>query len=111
MANKKKASSDTLLREAELFEKSRSEKKPVGAYRRIDPAKDPSYVYSIRIPASRLEALRRLAADQGLQPSVMIREWVLERLEAEGRGPTEVTKIADEMMEAASRLRAFGRRT
>ena len=111
MANKKNASKDTLIGEAELFEKSRSEKKALGAYRRIDPAKDPSYVYSIRIPASRLEALRRLAADQVLQPSVMIRQWVLERLEAEIHGPTEVTKMADEMMEAASRLRALGRRT
>jgi len=110
VARKKTPLRDTLGREADLFEKSRSETKPTDAYRRVAPARDPSQVYSIRIPTRRLEELRKLADAKGVQPSVMIREWALERLEAESRGPTEVSQIAEEMMDAASRLRAAGQR-
>ena len=46
-------------------------------------AKEPSQVYAIRIPASRLEAIRRLAERRDEQPTALLREWVLERLDDE----------------------------
>ena len=52
-------------------------------YRSRRPAKSPSQVYSIRIPVKRLEEIRRLASEAGIAPTVMIRNWVLERLDAE----------------------------
>ena len=46
-------------------------------------AKEPSQVYAIRIPVSRLQAIRRLAGGRGEQPTALLREWVLERLDEE----------------------------
>jgi aryl-alcohol dehydrogenase-like predicted oxidoreductase len=45
-------------------------------------AKDPSQVYAVRIPVSRLRRLREVATDLGIQPSALIRQWVIERLDA-----------------------------
>jgi hypothetical protein len=47
------------------------------------PAKDPSQVYSVRIPVGRLDQLRRRAAREGVAPSALMRRWVIERLEAD----------------------------
>jgi hypothetical protein len=46
-------------------------------------AKEPSQVYAIRIPASRLHQIRLLAGARDEQPTSLLREWVLERLDAE----------------------------
>jgi|GEM_PF-3271084 len=110
MSSKRAPLSQALRRESELFEQSKDHTKPAGAYKRTKPASDPSQVYSIRIPVSRLGELRRLADASGLQPSSMIRAWVLERLESENRGPADLTKMAEEVVAAASRLRAASRR-
>lgn len=44
-------------------------------------ASDPSQVYAVRIPVSRLRELRRVADELGTPPSALIRQWVLERLD------------------------------
>lgn len=44
-------------------------------------ASDPSQVYSVRIPVSRLRELRHIAEQLDVQPTVLIRQWVLERLD------------------------------
>ncbi|MGH3430851.1 MAG: hypothetical protein ACRDQZ_25325 [Mycobacteriales bacterium] len=56
--------------------------------RHREPAKIPSAVYSVRIPVDRIEELLRLAADRGVQPTVLIRAWVLAQLDA-ARGPDD----------------------
>lgn len=50
--------------------------------RHREPAKNPTAVYSVRIPVDRIEELRQLAADRGVQPTVLIRAWVLAQLDA-----------------------------
>ena len=45
-------------------------------------ATDPSQVYAVRIPVSRLDRLRKVASDLGIPPSALIRQWVIERLDA-----------------------------
>ena len=50
--------------------------------RRAAP-REAGQVYSIRIPAEKLRQVRQVAELDGVQPSVMMREWVLERLEKE----------------------------
>lgn len=43
-------------------------------------------VYGLRLPAERIEQLRRLAAARGVEPSVLARQWVVAHLdEAERR--------------------------
>ena len=55
-------------------------------YVHVQPPRDPAQVYSIRIPSDRIEQLRRVARDRGTRPSTLIRDWVLQKLDDEGRG-------------------------
>ena len=70
---------NTLAKEAERMEKENDA--PRRHVRSLAP-KDPSQVYSIRIPVAKLASLRQLAAASGLAPTAMLRGWILERLEA-----------------------------
>jgi len=47
------------------------------------PPREPSQVYSVRLPATVVEELRVLASARGEAPTRLIREWVLERLDKE----------------------------
>lgn len=51
-------------------------------------AKSPTVVYSVRIPVDRIEELRQLAADRDVQPTALIRTWVLAQLDA-ARSPED----------------------
>jgi hypothetical protein len=42
-----------------------------------------SQVFSLRLPALRMEQLRRLAAERGVSPGSLAVDWVLERLDQE----------------------------
>jgi hypothetical protein len=53
------------------------------AFRARRQAGNPAQVYSVRIPVARIEQLRRVAAEQGVGPSTLIRSWVIERLDDE----------------------------
>jgi len=52
--------------------------------RHRQPSKSPTAVYSVRIPVDRIEELRALAAERGVQPTALIRAWVLAHLDAAG---------------------------
>ncbi len=64
-----------------LEEKGGLDELPFTRLRRY--AKEPSQVYAIRIPVSRLMAIRWLADRRKEQPTALLREWVLERLDEE----------------------------
>lgn len=49
------------------------------------PQGEVGQVYSIRIPVGKISELEAVAAARGKAPRAMLREWVLERLEDEGR--------------------------
>lgn len=55
-------------------------------HRSVRPAKEPSQVYSIRLPADVLGSVRELARRRGEAPTSMLRTWVLERLAEETGG-------------------------
>jgi|GEM_PF-2851857 len=46
-------------------------------------AKEPSQVYSLRIPLDRLQELRERAERQHVAPTVLMRRWILDRLDEE----------------------------
>ncbi|MCE0767183.1 hypothetical protein LWC35_30400 [Pseudonocardia kujensis] len=50
-------------------------------------------VFQLRLPALRIEQLRRVAEERGTSPGALATEWVLERLEQEDAptGPMPVT--------------------
>lgn len=83
----------TLIDEAAEFE-AKGGATAGSLYRARRQAPDPAQVYSVRIPASRLDELRRVAASHGMAPSALLRAWTIERLDAEIAGdpaerPTE----------------------
>lgn len=41
-------------------------------------------VYSLRLPADKISKLQDLAAATGVPPTVLLRQWVFERLESDG---------------------------
>ena len=75
----------TLAEEAEL---AREDTVPPTARRKTRQAKDPSQVYSVRIPVDRLEQLRRAAATRGSAPSALIRELVVAFLDDQSLNST-----------------------
>lgn len=52
-------------------------------YRRRRPAR--SSVYGLRLPDERIEQLRRLAEARGTEPSALVRQWVIDHLDAAER--------------------------
>ena len=69
--------------------------------RHREPSKVPTAVYSVRIPVERIAELRELAASRGVQPTVLIRAWVLARLDA-ARDAGEYTRRWDREVRAAA---------
>jgi len=59
----------------------RGEAVPMPGQRGRKRASDPSQVYAVRIPVSRLRELRRIAEELDTPPTVLIRQWVLDRLD------------------------------
>jgi hypothetical protein len=77
---------DMLAREAAEAEEradaeERGEITPAPGQRGRRRAADPSQVYSVRIPVSQLRKLREVADSLSMQPSALIRQWVIERLD------------------------------
>ncbi len=77
---------DLLAREAAEAEaraeaEERGEVEPARGQRGRRPAADPSQVYAVRIPVSRLQELRQVADKLGVPPTALIRQWVIERLD------------------------------
>ncbi len=68
-------------------------------------------VFQLRLPALRIEQLRRIAADRGVSPGALAVEWVIERLDREDT-PTGPLPLVEDDDEAPKRrfLPRLGRR-
>jgi len=73
---------ELLAAEAEAAEQLRDEEDRGSTHAPRHPPRDPAQVYSVRIPVGRLEQLRTRAVKEGVAPSALIRQWVIERLDA-----------------------------
>jgi chemotaxis protein histidine kinase CheA len=67
--------------EAQAEAEERGDIRPKPGQRGRKRAEDPSQVYTVRIPVSRLRRLRELAEELGIAPSALIRQWVIDRLD------------------------------
>ncbi|MGH4013996.1 MAG: hypothetical protein ACRDSL_08735 [Pseudonocardiaceae bacterium] len=67
---------DRIAAEAEHAEATRDVELP---YRRRTGGTNP--VYGLRLPAERIEQLRRVAEARGVEPSVLARQWVIDQLD------------------------------
>ena len=91
--------SETLRKEAELVEAEPEQDYP---YRSPQKPRHPSQVYSLRIPPDRLEDLRTIADERGIPPATLLRQWVLERLDAEKSLSPEATAVRQAMVMAVT---------
>ncbi len=92
---------DEILRQAaEDAEESRDLGPSPHAAVLSEQAKEPTAVYSLRIPISKIERLRTMAAALGTSPSALLREWALERL-----AESEENAARDHLAATAQRLR------
>lgn len=70
---------DKIAAEAEAFEQAPDAAADYVRHRR--PAQSPSMVYTVRIPADRIEELREIAQARGVAPTALMRGWVLAQLD------------------------------
>jgi hypothetical protein len=68
---------DKIAAEAEHAESTRDAELP---YRRRTTG--PNRVYGLRLPAERIEQLHHIAEARGIEPSVLVRQWVIDQLDA-----------------------------
>jgi len=71
----------------ELLNKIAAEAEHAEATRDLDlpyqrRTRSTSPVYGLRLPAERIEQLRRIAQARGVEPSVLARQWVIDQLDA-----------------------------
>jgi hypothetical protein len=101
---------ELLAAEAEEAERHADEDDHGPSYRRRHPPRDPAQVYSLRIPVAQLEELRQLAANKGVTPSALMREWVLERVAAEKAGMPDAMRVWERLREVLGGLEDAQRR-
>jgi hypothetical protein len=106
----KKDLSRELLKEAERIDRedfalTDEEAEGRWVFVRARPPKEPSQIYSLRLPVSVVEQIRLLAASKGEAPTALLREWVLEHLDEEFkvRGKTQSRPAASRGEVKASR--------
>jgi hypothetical protein len=87
-----------LRREAKAFdrelEREDDDRRPWGRPRL--PSGEVGQIYSLRIPVERLAALQQLADRRGVQPTSLMRKWVLERLKREERKASKPNQVVGE---------------
>jgi hypothetical protein len=81
MPEREKTIEEILAEAAEESEAGRD--LPADYVRARGAPKEASKVYSLRVPEKLLEQLRQLAAAEGVEPSALMRLWVIERIEEE----------------------------
>jgi hypothetical protein len=93
--------------EARAEAEERGDIAPAPAQRGRKRAADPSQVYAVRIPLSKLSKLRQLADQLNTAPTVLIRQWVIERLDEspENAQPDEDSGEAAEPGQRRNELR------
>jgi hypothetical protein len=82
---------DSILKDVDRVEDEDNLEEDGQRYHRPRPPKEPSQVYSVRIPVDRLEQLRRVAEQRHLPPSALLRDWVVQRLDTEAGNPHELS--------------------
>lgn len=71
---------------------------------RREPPADPAQVYSVRVPIERLAQLRQAADRRGVTPSALLRQWMIERLDADKEAATTSDEIHAAVSAAAAVL-------
>lgn len=68
-------------------------------------------VFQLRLPAARIEQLRRIAEDRGVSPGALAVDWVIDRLDREDTPTGPVAVVEEGAPRRRGPLRRLGRRT
>jgi hypothetical protein len=98
---------ELLARVAEAAEADPDADAEVNWVRHQRPSKNPTAVYSVRIPVDRIEELRQLAVERNVQPTALIRTWVLAQLDAAKGGDEEARKWENDLRATIDHLRSL----
>ena len=98
---------ELLARVAEAAEADPDADAEVNWVRHQRPSKNPTAVYSVRIPVDRIEQLRQLAAERDVQPTALIRTWVLAQLDAAKGGDERAQQWENDVRATIDHLRAL----
>jgi aryl-alcohol dehydrogenase-like predicted oxidoreductase len=66
-------------------------------------------VFQLRLPALRIEQLRRMAADRGVSPGALAVDWVIERLDREAAENNPATSPMPIAIDEPTRKRSLRR--
>lgn len=66
-------------------------------------------VFQLRLPAVRIEQLRRIATERGVSPGALAVDWVIERLDREDAPTGPMPAITDDEPRRGGVLRRLGR--
>lgn len=97
-------STEELIAAAEAAEAEFEAMEDIAFVRTRAKAKDPSQVYSVRIPVDQIDRLRSTAEERGIGPTVLMRQWVLERLISEDLAGSNPEQRLVEVLAEAARL-------
>jgi hypothetical protein len=67
-------------------------------------------VFQLRLPALRIEQLRRIASDRGVSPGALAVDWVIERLDREDTPTGPLPIVEDDEQPKRRLLPRLGRR-
>jgi hypothetical protein len=98
---------ELLARVAEAAEADPDADAEVNWVRHQRPSKNPTAVYSVRIPVDRIEQLRQLAVARNVQPTALIRTWVLAQLDAANGGDEEARKWENDVRATIDHLKSL----
>lgn len=95
---------EQLIAAAEAAEAELERSEDITFVRTRARAKDPSQVYSVRIPVEQIDRLRSRAEERGIGATVLMRQWVLERLAAEDLTENKPEQHLVELVAEVARL-------
>ncbi len=89
---------DEMLEAIDEAEAREQEEEREAVYRRPQRPRDPAQVYSVRVPADRLEQLREIAQRDGVSTSALVRRLVIDGIERRLGDRNEIDALAERVV-------------
>ena len=96
--NRERSRHDEMLEAIDEAEAMEKEEEREAVYRRPQRPRDPAQVYSVRVPADRLEQLREMAQRDGLSTSALVRHLVIDGIERRLGAHTEIDALTERVV-------------
>jgi len=102
--SRERSRQEEMLEAIDEAEATEEEEEREAVYRRPQQPRDPAQVYSVRVPADRLEQLRAIARREGLSTSTLVRRLVIDGIERLLGTPDELETLTDRLVQLEARV-------